>query len=154
MNRHFVICVLLLVVATGAMLIVVELFETRGHSLFRPTTSQDSSSNRPPIKAIMIRGFRDNNTSLLGRIRQALEANEIPWGDIQNDSEEIVGLAKDLETFAPAKGENESWKSLTGHFTQCATDLANAVRKKDREASKAECNNLAASCKACHKAHR
>jgi cytochrome c553 len=154
MKKIYFICGLLLFLTTGTALVAILCFDKNGLSLFGAARSPDPSTTRPPIKAIMIRGFRENNTSLLGRIGQALEEKEIPWNDVQRDSSEIAALAKEMQTYSPGKGESDSWRSLTSQLAQSATELANAARKKDREACKIECGKIAASCAACHDAHR
>jgi hypothetical protein len=153
-NKFLVISGLLLIVAASAAFIVAQCFKMSGRPLFGATKSNTPSFDRPPIKAVMIRGFRDNNTSLLGKIGTALQENEVPWKDVQCDSNEFVMLAKELETFSPSKGESDSWKSLTGQLSRSAIGLANAAQKQDREATNAERQKILTTCSACNDIHR
>jgi hypothetical protein len=153
MKKLPLICGLLFILTTTSVLIVLY-FNKNGRPLFSAAKSPDLSANKPPIKAIMIRGFRDNNISLLGKIGRALEEKDIPWSDVQRDSNEIVALAKELQTYSPPKGESDSWRRLTSQLVQSANQLTAATEKKDRDASKIEHGKIASCCAACHNAHR
>jgi hypothetical protein len=150
-KRVLMIFGLLLIIATSGTFIVVQLFKMNG---VPHQEARDDDSVKPPIKAIMINGFRDEPSSVLGRIGRELEEKEIPWDNVQHDSDEFLELTKKLETLSPRRGESNSWKRLTSQLVQSATDLATASQRKDLEASKVQREHVFAACTECHKAHR
>jgi hypothetical protein len=77
-RRKLAIGGLLLVIVAGAALIVIESQQMGGSHWFGSNDSRTVPVVRPPIKAFMIRAFRNNNTSLLGKMGPALPTTTFP----------------------------------------------------------------------------
>ena len=108
---------------------------------------------KPSIKAIMLRGFRREN-SLLSTIKRELEQDEVPWKDVADQAAELHGMADQMHAFHPDNGGPDSWREHTRQLGEWSTQLETAAHKQDRDTARQFEKKLAASCDACHDVHR
>jgi hypothetical protein len=107
----------------------------------------------PTIKEIMGKLCKGPK-SLTPTIAKELTAATPNWTSLEKQAKEFAVLAADLLKNSPKKGSGDSWKKLAGAYSDQATSLEKAMVKKDKSAALEAHGKLAASCKACHTAHR
>src|SRR5262249_31096000 len=105
------------------------------------------------IKEIMTRLHKGANSPLI-RVKKSLQVSEPDWDDLQEMTKQFVTLGSGLARNDPPMGEKESWRRLCKAYVDNAGALNAAAEKKDKRAALAAHSRLAASCTACHKAHR
>src|SRR5581483_4804599 len=83
------------------------------------------------IKQIMAKAHKGCD-ALLSKIGKELAVSDIPWKEVDEQAEELVKLGKALAAKKPKKGDEASWKDLTGKYTDNAKALEKAAHKMDK----------------------
>jgi hypothetical protein len=107
----------------------------------------------PTIKDVMGKLHKGAN-SPLAKLKAALNAEAPDWKSIKEKTKDFVILGAALEKNDPPKGEKSSWKKFSGNYFTEAKVLDDAAKAEDKKAAQAAHGKLAASCKACHAAHK
>lgn len=105
------------------------------------------------IKEIMKLAHTDK-AALIKTIDTDLKGAKVKWEDVHKKTTELVGLSDELAMAKPKKGDEESWKKVTGEYTDGAKKLDMAVEKKELAAAKMALATLRTSCKGCHALHK
>lgn len=92
--------------------------------------------------------------SAAGQLKTKLSAASPDWESVQKTTKEFLGLAEALGKNEPPKGDDASWKKLSGLYAKDFKALNDAAKDKDKDAAQAAQKKIGASCKACHQAHR
>jgi cytochrome c556 len=113
---------------------------------------EKEKSKAHSIKEIMKLAHTDK-AALIKTIAADLKG-EVKWDDVGKKTKELVGLSDELAMAKPKKGDEESWKKVTGEYTEGAKKLNEAAEKKDADAAKKSLSTLQGSCKGCHALHK
>jgi hypothetical protein len=105
------------------------------------------------IMAVMQKQYRVSRAPFV-MIKKGLDADAPDWEKIQDSTRSFVLLAAALEQNEPRHGTKESWKRLTELHSGDAKKMSDAALARDKETLLAVHKRVAASCKACHDAHR
>jgi cytochrome c556 len=105
------------------------------------------------VKQIMTR-LGKGPQALTGVIGKELQANDLPWDDLQTQAKEYAELTAELGKQAPSRGRAESWTEQTAGFAEAAAALERAVRTRNLDEAKAAHARLSSSCMPCHREHR
>jgi mono/diheme cytochrome c family protein len=106
-----------------------------------------------PIRDIMVKLAR-GPASLTGRMTTELEADPIPWDEVQGHAKEYVDLVLLMAEHEPPRGTKESWAKYTDAFAKGAEALSAAAQANDKNAVAAANMALSNSCMACHQQHK
>jgi hypothetical protein len=112
-----------------------------------------AAAKDPTVKEVMARLHKGANCPLI-QVKRELQAAQPDWADVQRTSREFVVLGAALARNPPPKGSRDSWSKLTKQYLDTAQALDGAAQRKNKGAGLAAQGRLAASCAACHKAHR
>lgn len=116
-------------------------------------TGSVDAQGGPSIKEVMARLHKGENPPIAA-IKKHLQSEPPNWAEVQKLSHEFATLTATLSSSTPPKGDKASWASLTKGYADTARELDAAAQKKDKTASLAARDKLAAACTNCHKAHR
>ena len=134
-----------LVLVSGAVLVAF------ASMLAGQASSQDDKT--PSIKAVMGK-LHKGAPSPLARLKTDLSAPSPDWAALEKATKDFVILGAALAKNDPPKGDKTSWAKLADLYFQDAKSLDDAVKAHDAAKAKAAQSRLAASCKACHTAHK
>jgi cytochrome c556 len=81
-------------------------------------------------------------------------AKDGKWDDASTSAKKWHGAAEALAGIKPKKGEEKSWKDLTGKYTDTVKAIVDACDKKDAEVVGKKLGEFSNSCKSCHDAHK
>jgi hypothetical protein len=117
-----------------------------------PTGAQTAKA--PTVKEIMARVNKPGGSFF--QIARELKQDEPGWNELQSQAKELAQLAALLGKSPPPRGEKASWEKLAKTYADNAVAVQQAIDNRDRKAALAAVAVLgdAASCKACHAAHR
>ncbi len=118
-----------------------------------PDPPAETTGGTPTIKQIMSKLTKGPN-SLTLVIGKELEADAPDWNTIQPQTDEFARLAAALAQNKPRKGSLESWTELSAAFGESADTLSKAANAKNRDAALEAHNEIAGSCRGCHRQHR
>jgi hypothetical protein len=113
--------------------------------------AQDDTT--PSIKVVM-KKLHGGASSPLAKLKTALKAENPNWETVRKSTKDFVILGAALAKNDPPKGDKASWKSLSEDYFNEAKKLDDAAEAHDKTAAQAAFKKLAASCKACHGAHK
>jgi cytochrome c556 len=105
----------------------------------------------PSISEIMVQGHKGTDsflTKLKGEVKDA------KWEDALTHAKALNLFGEALGKNKPPKGEEKSWKELTGKYAENTKAVLTAVEKKDAKAATTALGAIGGSCGGCHKAHR
>jgi cytochrome c556 len=105
------------------------------------------------IRAVMHKQYTVSNSPFV-RIKKELSAAAPDWERVWEETRKFVSLAAVLDKNDPPSGEKGSWKKFTGQQFGDAKAMVDAAEARDKEAVLVAHKRLAASCKACHNAHK
>jgi hypothetical protein len=106
----------------------------------------------PTIKDVM--KLHKGANAPLGKLGKALKSESPDWKDIQKSTKDFVVLGASLEKNDPPKGDKSSWKKFADGYLADAKALDEAAKAEDKSAAQKAHGKIAASCKACHVAHK
>jgi cytochrome c556 len=84
----------------------------------------------------------------------AAQAKKGNWDSIQMQTEEWKEVAKVLGSQKPPKGDEASWKELTGKYAATVESIDAAADKKDAAGLTKGLAGIGAMCQGCHGKHR
>ena len=119
---------------------------TAGAILATPRPVEDFASAHD----IMKKGH--GKKGLLTQIKDGVKAEK--WDDIAKPAAELKKFGEELGKNKPEKGEDASWKKLTGDYKTMMLSIAEGVEKKDAKATNEALGKMSKSCKACHDGHK
>ncbi len=114
-------------------------------------TASPQDKDLPDIKEIMIKGHKGTD-AYLGKIKTAVKGEK--WEDAQKYAKTLAVFGEALGKNKPAKGDADSWKTLTEKYATSTKALADAADKKDAKAANTALGAIGGSCGACHKVHK
>jgi hypothetical protein len=114
---------------------------------------QGEGGDTPSIKDVMNK-LHKGAKSPLAQFKTALKSESPDWSSLEKSSKDFVILGAALAKNNPPKGEKASWEKLSNLYFEDAKALDNAVKEHDLAAARKAHQRLAASCKACHGAHK
>jgi cytochrome c556 len=120
-------------------------------AIIASTTGARADDKDVSIKDIMTKAHKGGDAILK---KAGAAAKDKDFDKLSDNAKELVKLGKDLGKAKPPKGDEKSWKKLTGTYLKDAESLEKAAKDKDAEAAGKSLNGLNTSCKACHTAHR
>lgn len=112
-----------------------------------------AQDGKPSIKQVMNK-LHKGAKSPLAQLKNQVNASEPNWAQIEKTAHQFVVLGAALEKNVPPKGDAESWKNLAGMYFADSQALEAAAKDKNIAEVRAAQKRLAASCKACHTAHK
>jgi hypothetical protein len=115
--------------------------------------SQATRLKNATIKEIMTKAHKGGN-ALLTLLLRELGEDKQKWGEIQQQTAELVALAKLLAKNDPPRGDKDSWQKFTQQYLQNAKKLDDAAQRKDKQSASAARDKLGRSCTGCHRVHR
>ena len=113
----------------------------------------DEGPGSPSIRALMHKQYTVSRAPFKV-LRIESDAPAPDWGKMQQAGEKFSGLAAVLAKSKPRHGPEESWRNLIDQHVADAKAMAEAVKAHDLAALRTSHRRIAASCKACHEAHR
>jgi cytochrome c556 len=111
------------------------------------------SERKLSINAVMHKQYTVSKAPFV-LIKKELAGEHPDWKKVRDASRSFATLARALEKNEPPWGEKASWKTFTDDHLGSAKALEDAAQARDKDAVMAVHRKLAASCKACHAAHR
>jgi hypothetical protein len=105
------------------------------------------------IRAVMHKQYTVSNSPFV-RIKKKLNSTTPDWEKVREATRIFASLAVDLQKSEPRWGERESWARFTGLHFGDAKAMDDAAEARDQGAVLVAHQRLAASCTACHNAHR
>lgn len=117
------------------------------------TAGQDKKKEDkiPTVSEIMTQGHKGTD-SFLGKLKG--EVKDAKWDDALTHAKALNLFGEALGKNKPPKGDEKSWKELTGKYAENTKAVLTAVEKKDAKAATTALGAIGGSCGACHKAHR
>ncbi len=119
---------------------------TAGAILAEPRPAEDFAS----VHDIMKKGH--GKKGLLNQIKDGVKTEK--WDDLAKPAAELKKYGADLGKNQPDKGEDASWKKLSGEYKTMMLAIADGVEKKDAKATNEALTKMNKSCKACHDGHK
>ena len=116
-------------------------------------TAAAQGERTPSIMALMHKQY-DVSRAPFVVVRKELASETPDWDKVQAATRSFATLAAALKKNTPRRGDQASWAKLTDLHLADARALDEAAAARDREGARAIHRRLAASCKACHDAHR
>ena len=111
------------------------------------------SERKMSINAVMHKQYTVSKAPFV-LIKKELAGERPDWKKVRDASKSFETLARSLQKNEPPWGEKASWKNFTDEHLGAAKALEDAAEARDKDAVMAVHRKLAASCKACHAAHR
>jgi hypothetical protein len=105
----------------------------------------DAAEPKWTTKDIMKKGHTPTKTSLAAKVIKGEATPE--------DKKLLLEMYESLALNMPAKGDAESWKTLTTALVDAAKGVIEAKTEKDDEGAREKLNQ-AVNCGACHKSHK
>jgi hypothetical protein len=121
------------------------------------TAGQDKKDDKkkdekiPSISDIMLQGHKGTD-SFLGKLKG--EVKDAKWADALDHAKALNLFGEALGKNKPPKGDEKSWKELTGKYAENTKSVLTAVEKKDAKAATTALGAIGGMCMGCHKAHR
>src|SRR5687767_5372496 len=82
------------------------------------------------------------------------EVKDAKWEDATTHAKALNLFGEALGKNKPPKGEEKSWKELTGKYAESTKSILTAVEKKEAKDATAGLKAIRGMCMGCHKAHR
>jgi cytochrome c556 len=112
-------------------------------------SAQDKKA--PPVKEIMKAGHKGDDAHMA---KVVLAVKDGRWEDAQKHAKQLADNGTVIGKNMVKKGDPKSWEALTTKYAANTKALYTATEKKDAKDAKTALENLGASCKECHTAHR
>jgi hypothetical protein len=112
-----------------------------------------ADDSTPSIKEIMGKLHKGANAPL-AQLKSALKADTPDWKGIQDLSKDFVILGASLARNEPPRGDRSAFERLASAYLESVRALDDAAKAEDKAQAQAALNEIGASCKACHTAHK
>jgi hypothetical protein len=112
-----------------------------------------ADDSAPSIKEIMGKLHKGANAPL-ARLKTALKADTPDWKDIRDKTKDFVIFGAALAKNTPPRGDKASFENLADTYYQNTKALDHAAKSEDMAKARAALTKIAASCMACHSAHK
>jgi len=114
-------------------------------------TASPLADETPTVKEIMTKGHKGTD-AYLAKIKGAVKDGK--WEDAQKYAKTLAFFGESLGKNKAAKGDADSWKTLSEKYAASTKAVFEATEKKDAKAANAGLAAIGASCGACHKVHK
>lgn len=105
----------------------------------------------PSIHDIMHEGH-SGKKSLLKVLTASVKAEK--WPEAEKPAMKMKEFGEAIGKNTPEKGTPESWQKFSKEYKASTSEIAAAVKKKDKLAANQALAKFSAACKGCHSAHR
>jgi hypothetical protein len=103
------------------------------------------------ISEIMKKGHAGAKSLIKGIGAQVKEGK---WSDAEDGAKTLKFFGESLGKNKPNKGDDESWKKLSGEYKDQTVAVFEGVEKKDAKAAGDALGKIGKSCKGCHDMHK